>query len=604
MASENISFSAEQKAILTGQAAVPGRASGPAFIYSVAAGFMPAPGASVKDAATASVSIKDTPTARDPAMEEAALAAALTATRAELEALAAETEAAASPDEAAIFSAQEVWLDDPRLLTAARQGIAQGKNAAAAWWESIAQAAAQLRAQGEEPWPSRASDLEDVGRRVWRRLAGQRKDELESVRKGEIVLADDLVASQILTIARRGALGIGLAHGSLNSHVVILARALGIPAVIGLGEGITQVPTGTPLFLDGETGLLTLCPSAEDIASGQMHPREAASSRVASYAAITTDGRRLAIMANIGSLAGADHAIAQGADGIGLLRTELLYLGRETLPDEAEQVATYAAILEKLAGKPLTIRTLDVSSDKPIPALALRAERNPALGVRGLRASLRQPAVLLTQLRAILRVAAHFAESRDAACRVSTLRLMFPMVSTSEEWRQARALVDEAARQLAAQGLSPPAIPVGMMIEVPAAALLADLFAQEADFFSLGSNDLTQYLMAADRDNPALLSLADGLQPALLRLLHSVIQAAHRAGKGVALCGELAADPAALAILIGLDLDELSMDAAAIPTTRERISRISWAEARRLAEECLSLTSPAEVRTRVKGAYH
>ena len=596
MSQEN-PFLAGQRMVWTGRAAVPGKASGPAFIYLGAHG-----GAPIKGAATngRDAPVKGAATEDRIASEEAALAVALAAARAELKALAAETEFRAGAQEALIFTAQEAFLDDPKLLVAARQGILQGKCAAVAWWEGVAEAIAQLRALGEEPWLARASDLEDAGRRVWNHLTGQRDSSLDGLRKGEIVLADSLVASEVLSIARRQAAGIGLSGGSLTSHAVILARALGLPVVIGLGEGLVRVPAGTPIFLDGEAGLLILWPRAEDVVPCQQHAASIANRGLLSRPAVTADGRRLAVMANIGSLAEADRAIEQGADGIGLLRTEFLYLGREELPSEEEQVATYTAILQKLAGLPLTIRTLDVSSDKAIPALALRPERNPALGVRGLRAGLRQPHVLITQLRAILRVAAHLAGGKDTTYRASTLRILFPMVSTIEEWQQARTLMSEAARQLAVEGLSPPQIPVGIMIEVPAAALMADLFAQEVDFFSLGTNDLTQYVMAADRDSSALLSLADGLQPALLRLIDGVVRAAHHVGKEVAICGELAADPAALAILIGLGLDELSMDAAAIPAMKERIRRISWADARRLAEECLSLTSAAEVRARAE----
>jgi len=495
-------------------------------------------------------------------------------------------------ERAPIFDMQLTFLADPLLMETVNDALAFGQDAAAAWWQAIETGAARLRGIGEETWMARASDLEDLGRRVLRHLLGEAGRDWANAQRGQIIIGQDVTPSDVVMLAQQGIVGLALASGSKTAHSIILAQALGLPAVVGVGDALLAVPEGAPVAVDGDAGLVIVWPDAaldqHRLAAKPEVRREA----LPCVAAATTDGQVIPVLANVGSISGAEHAARQGADGVGLLRTEFLYLGRRDLPGEEEQVATYAAIMAALGGKPLVIRTLDAGSDKEMPAFDLPNEPNPALGMRGVRVSLQRPAVLATQLRAILRVAARFAAAPPL------LRVMFPMVTSVDEWYALRQIWDNTRAELAGS-LPLPIVPLGVMIEVPAAALMADRFAREADFLSIGSNDLIQYTLAVDRDHPAPLSLADGLQPAMLRLMHAVAQAAHRMGKRVSLCGELAADPVALPLLIGLGVDEVSVDPAMVPIVKERVRHLALADTRRLAEECLALGTVAEVRARV-----
>ena len=550
----------DMRLVLAGQSASPGAAQGTAYRYHAAPWVLP------------------TAEGCDPALERARLERALEAARGELRALSAETRQRLSGDEAGIFESQEMFLRDPLLEEAVRGRIAEGETAARAWWQGVQEAAQQVRAIGEEPWLSRAADLTDAGERVMCHLTGQPPPAATGDLTGKIVLAQEVMASQALALARGGAAGLALAGGSLTSHAAILARAMSWPMVVGLGEALWQIADGASLWLDGDTGRLVVRPQGE----GHIARATAVPGR-----ATTRDGHAVALWANIATLEGARRAVAVGAEGVGLLRTEFLYLGNDQLPDELAQAAAYGEIAIALSGRPLVIRTLDHSADKAIGPQA-RDEPNPALGLRGIRASLAQPKAFLTQVRAILRAA-----SRPGGVAI---RLMFPMVSTLEEWRAARGLVDVARGQLAALGLEVPPAPVGCMVEVPALALLGDALAAEADFLSLGTNDLAQYLLAADRDNPQVAALAAGPQPALLRLVDPLARAARAAGKPISVCGELAADPALAPLWVGLGLDVLSMDPSAIAAVREAVAGLDLREARRMARACLRCTTVGEVR--------
>jgi len=563
--------------ILSGLAVSPGIADGPAILHRRSA--LAVSKAQVGDAAA----------------EKTRLARALGLAREELRSLVKATANSLGSDEAAIFAAQEMFLDDPALLEPTWAGIASGHGSPRAWWQSVQQAAARLRALGEEPWASRAADLDDVGRRVLRHLLGERADGSAGEVAGGIVLANDLTASEALTWGHRSAAGFALVSGSPLSHAAILARALGTPMVVGLGRDLMRTPEGAPVMLDGNEGQLILWPKIESSDIGMRRIPKAVPAEGVHQPAITRDGREIQVMANIGSVAEAKRANELGADGVGLVRTEFLYLGKTEVPDEEEQMAIYTDIVESLAGRPVTIRTLDMGVDKAMPALGLPLACSSSPGLRGIRASLARPAILLCQLRAILRAAARFSTGGH-----SPLRVMFPVVSTIEEWRSARRLVDVALSQLATGGNGAVRVPIGMMIEVPSAALMVDAFAQEADFFSVGTNDLLQYLMAADRENVQLTPLSSGLQPALLRMLDMIVRVAHVAGKRVSLCGELAGDMEVVPLLVGLGMDALSMAVTAIPAAKERIRGISAAGARRLATGCLSCVSVAEVRELIK----
>lgn len=549
---------------LAGQAVSPGAARGRAFHYRAAEFAAPAAEGG------------------DPALERLRLERALEAARRELRELAGETEARLGASDAGILDAQEQFLQDPALVESARARIAEGQAAAPAWWQGAQEAAEQVRAIGEEPWLSRADDLLDVGARVVRLLSGEPRRVVGDL-SGRVVLARELLASDVLMLARAGAAGLAVSGGSPTSHAAILARSVGLPMVIGLGEALEQVAEGQPVALDGDGGRLDARPRGAP--SGRSRQPLAEPGR-----AITRDGRAISLWANIASVEGAQRAVRAGAEGVGLLRTEFLYLGQGRLPGELEQAAAYAEIAQALGGRPLVIRTLDQSADKPVGATT-RQEANPALGLRGIRASLAQPEAFLAQLRAILRAA------RPSG---GDIRITFPLVSTMEEWRAARELVDVARAGLAAQGVDAPPVAVGCMVEVPGLALLADALAAEAELLSLGTNDLAQYLMAADRDDPMVAALGAGPQPALLRLVERVVAAARAAGKPLSICGELAADPALAKLWVGLGLGVLSMEPAAIPAVREAIALLDAREAIRAAEECLRCATVEQVRTALR----
>ncbi|MEW5957779.1 MAG: phosphoenolpyruvate--protein phosphotransferase, partial [Chloroflexota bacterium] len=351
------------------------------------------------------------------------------------------------------------------------------------------------------------------------------------------------------------------------------------------GDKILTLANGTPAILYGDAGTLIIKPSAATLTSArnsqQEHQvRRAAALMDAKHPAITTDNHQVEVVANIGHLAEAKQALAYGAEGVGLLRTEFLFLDRNQPPGEDEQFEVYRDIALALAGRPVIIRTLDVGGDKPLPYLTLPAEENPFLGQRGIRLCLARPELLRTQVRAVLRAAEY-----------GKLRLMFPMIATFEDWNTAKRLVSEVRAELKANPIE-----LGIMIEVPAAALLAPIFAREVDFFSIGTNDLTQYTLAMDRTNPTLSAQADGLNPAVLQLIDRTVQAAHAAGKWVGVCGELAANPQAVPILVGLGVDELSASVPAIPAVKAQIRGLSRSTAQRLAAQTLACSTAAEVR--------
>jgi phosphoenolpyruvate-protein phosphotransferase len=352
---------------------------------------------------------------------------------------------------------------------------------------------------------------------------------------------------------------------------------LGLPAVVGLGDALMAVAEGTALLLDGDAGTVQIDPPKEVLREAEQRRqraevRRAAARERAHEPGATRDGVRVEVFANLGSAAEAEGAVALGAEGVGLLRTEFLFLDRAELPDEDEQAETLRAIARALEGRPLVVRTLDAGADKPLPALPMPAETNPFLGVRGIRLALQRPDVLATQFRAILRVAAEHA-----------IKTMLPMVATLEEVRAARAILEEAR---AATGIDVP-MELGIMVEVPAAALLAGHMAREVDFFSLGTNDLTQYTMAAERGDERLASLLAGPQPAVLRLVRATVEAAAAHGRWVGVCGELAGDPAAAVLLAGLGVTELSMAPALIPEAKAALRAVDLSAAREAAEAAL-----------------
>ena len=483
--------------------------------------------------------------------------------------------------ESRILEAQTLMLDDPALVDGASDVMAQGRPADEAVAAAMAPFAEMLRASPDPVFQARAADVEDVVEQLRRALHGAGGTP-PPPRQPSIVVARDLAPSQTAGLDRTLVLGFATEQGSATAHTAILARALGLPAVVGIAGLVAAVEDGQAVLLDGDEGTLVLDPSADVIAA--VRP----SAQVATDAepAVTRDGRRVEVGCNAAGVDDARRAAAAGADGIGLLRSEFLFLGSHRLPSEDEQVAVLEEVTEAMGKRPVILRTLDVGADKPLPALPQPAEANPALGVRGLRLQLlRRPDLLLDQMRAALRVAARHP-----------LRLMFPMVSSLDEVRQVKALLEQARRDVIPNAADGTGMQVGIMIEVPAAAVGADVLAAEVDFFSLGTNDLTQYLFAADRTNPELAPLADSLHPALLRMIDQVVKAAHGRHRWVGVCGEMASDLWAVPLLVGLGIDELSVHPPAVARIKALVRSLNAAECGRAARAALKLDNGAAVR--------
>jgi len=561
----------------------------------------------------------------DPAAAWNELLEALEKTRAQIR-RAKEAVAGRVGGDAAVFDAHLLFLDDEALLGPARRAIFDDDvNAAAAWYQATLAAAARLRLLDDAYQRARAADVEDVGRQVVSNVLGDEAAAPLVSDEPRILVASDVAASDVARLDPARVLAVCSALGGPTSHGAILLRSLGVPAVVGLGPALLTIDEGAPLIVDGAAGIVEVNPDhpltehyARNIEAARETRAAASAARLA--AALTGDGHRVVVCANVGSLAEARGALAAGADGIGLFRSEFLFLDRMVAPDEDEQFVAYRAAVEGLraeagvgsqgsAGpgaateqcveprhrvskrahvetRPFTIRTLDVGGDKPLAYLAADDEANPFLGWRGIRLCLERPEFFQVQLRAIVRVAAMYP-----------LRVMFPMIATIDEFREARGLLMTSWAEISRRGQPVPrSIQTGIMVETPAAALLAARFADEVDFFSIGTNDLAQYTLAADRGNPRVATLADPFHPAVLRLIARVTEAAHARGRPVAVCGEMAGDTLAAPLLIGLGVDELSMAGRSIPEVKQSIRGIDRAAAVALAGRALEAGSPEEVR--------
>jgi phosphoenolpyruvate-protein phosphotransferase/dihydroxyacetone kinase phosphotransfer subunit len=486
--------------------------------------------------------------------------------------------------EAEIFGAHLALLDDDALLAAAHARIDGGAAAEAAWREASDETAAQWRALDDELLRARAIDVLDASGRVLAALAG--REPRAGIDKAGIVVAAELTPREAAGLDPELVRGIATAHGTATTHAAILARALGIPAAVGLGPALLMIAQGTPLLLDGGEGTVLVAPDEGVAQSVRERAKQAAARRRAALAraaepAVTRDGTLIEVAANLGGADEATRAVELGADGVGLLRTEFLFLDRPQLPSEEQQAATLERIATALAGRPLIVRTLDAGADKPLPGVPMPPEANPFLGRRGLRLSLQQPELLAAQLRAILRIAARHP-----------LKLMFPMVATPAELD---AALDAVAEARAATGVDAP-IEVGIMIEVPAAALISERLARRADFFSIGTNDLTQYTMAAERGNELVAGLLAGPQPAVLRLIEAACAGAAAHHRWVGVCGELAGDPAVALLLVGLGVRELSMAAPLVAEVKQALRAVSIADAQAAAQQALQATDAVQAR--------
>jgi phosphoenolpyruvate-protein phosphotransferase len=522
----------------------------------------------------------------DVAAEERRLLEALEAAASQLETLARETTERAGAEIGSIFEAQGMFARDPELIEPALAAIRAGATAEEAIDRSAAEQAETLAGVDDPYFRERATDLRDVGRRVLDRLTGRTRPDLHH-RDGTpaIVAAEDLDPSAVAGLRPELVTGLALAAGAPNGHAAIVSRALGIPLVLGLGPSLHIGLDGRSVAIDGSEGQLIVEPDAEDLARLAGRDGSTAATPAGDFVPAPLP-LGIRIEANVGSVIEAEQAARAGADGIGLVRTELFFLGRTVAPGLNEQRAIYRRILDTMGDRPVVFRTLDIGGDKPAGFEPGETEANPALGVRGIRLGLRRPEILEGQLRALLEAAA----GRE-------LRVLLPMVATLDEVRAGRAALERAAASARAAGATVATeVQFGVMIEVPSAALVADGLAAEVDFFSIGTNDLVQYTMAADRTNPALADIATPFQPAVLRLVAMVCRAAVPYGRPVGVCGEAAADPLAAALFAGLGVTELSVAPRSVGALRSAVAGFEPATIRSIAEEALAAPTAERVR--------
>ncbi|TAM30500.1 MAG: phosphoenolpyruvate--protein phosphotransferase [Paraburkholderia sp.] len=517
--------------------------------------------------------------------ESRALDKAIAAVDAELNSAVRAASQRGAIGEAGIFTMHRVLLEDPTLVDAARDLISLGKSAGFAWREAIRAQIAVLGKVDDPLLAERAADLRDLEKRVLR-LLGYANTAARTLPDEAVLAADEFTPSDLATLDRSRVTALVMARGGATSHAAIIARQAGIAALVAVGDALHTIPDGTQVVVNAGEGQLAYAPSALDIEHARSERlrlegvREA--NRLTSQeAAATRDGRAIEVAANIATLDDANAAVDNGADGVGLLRTELMFIHRQAAPTVEEHRQSYQAIADALAGRTAIIRTLDVGADKEVDYLTLPPEQNPALGLRGIRLAQVRPDLLDDQLRGLLAV-------RPAGAA----RILLPMVTDVGELVRLRARIDSFAREL---GRTEP-IEVGVMIEVPSAALLADQLAQHADFFSIGTNDLTQYTLAMDRCQPDLAAQADGLHPAVLRLVAAAVQGAEKHGKWVGVCGALAGDPLAVPLLVGLGVTELSVDPVSVPAIKARVRNLDWQQCRQRAQDALALESAQAVR--------
>ncbi len=494
--------------------------------------------------------------------------------------------------EAGIFTMHRVLLEDPTLVDAARDAISLGKSAGYAWREAIRAQIAVLGKVDDPLLAERAADLRDLEKRVLRAL-GLSNTAARTLPEEAVLAADEFTPSDLATLDRARVTALVMARGGATSHAAIIARQAGIPAIVALGDALHAVPEGTEVVVDAGAGRFAYTPSALDVERARSEKQRLAGVREANRrtsheAAATRDGHAVEVAANIATLEDASTAVENGADAVGLLRTELLFIHRQAAPTVEEHRQSYQAITDALAGRTAIIRTLDVGADKEVDYLTLPPEPNPALGLRGIRLAQVRPDLLDDQLRGLV-----------AVKPAGKVRILLPMVTDVGELVRLRERIDAFAREA---GRTEP-IEVGVMIEVPSAALLADQLARHADFLSIGTNDLTQYTLAMDRCQPDLAAQADGLHPAVLRLVAATVEGARKHGKWVGVCGALAGDPLAVPLLVGLGVAELSVDPVSVPSIKARVRKLDYDECRQRAQQALALESAQAVRAASRGSW-
>lgn len=530
--------------------------------------------------------------------ELARLDAAIEAVSADLRKLQARVDFQLGKEAAAVFAVHESILRDPALAGRMREAVRRERISSQEALRQLMEEYHDLMSHHSDALlRDRISDIRDVGQRLSVYLSDVLQGDPPELRGPVVIVAAELLPSQLFALGDREISAIVTSTGSQTSHAAIIARSRGIPAVVGVRDILSQVATGQVVVVDGREGVVIVGPEPETEAAYRKLEREYVDlkDRLAAnrdLPAQTADGHPLRLLANINSLADAEMAVKMGASGVGLYRTEYLYLLHPDVPDEDEQAEVYGQLIAASPHRDITIRTLDIGGDKGVPYLGHGGrESNPFMGWRSIRLSFEHPEFFATQLRAILRAATAAQSQADIS-----LRLLFPMITNLEELVYLRATVRRAESQLRLRGLEPIEVPIGMMVEVPAAALVIDQLLEFVDFVSIGSNDLVQYVMAADRDNPKVNHLCQPLAPAMLRLIWSVVKECRRANKPVTLCGEMAGQPEAAALLLGMGLDRLSMSPALVPTIKELASHITQAAASELLIEAMQLRTTTEVR--------
>lgn len=535
--------------------------------------------------------------AADPAAELARLDEALATSQQELEAIKERTLQELGEKKAEIFESHLLILNDPELLTPVRDKISS-ENATAEYAldETSKQFISMFENMKSAYLRERAADMRDVTKRVLTHLLGLNYVNPADISEEVIVIAEDLTPSDTAQLNRKYVKGFTTNIGGRTSHSAIMARSLEIPAVVGTKDVLSQVNSGNMIIVDGLDGTVIVNPSAEVIdeykSKRDNHLRQIEEwKKLREVPTVSKDGVHVELAANIGTPNDVTGVLENGGEGVGLYRTEFLYMGRTELPSEEVQFNAYKTVLEKMEGKPVVVRTLDIGGDKELPYLDLPKEMNPFLGFRAVRLCLDRKDIFRTQLRALLRASTY-----------GNLRIMFPMIATLDEFREAKALLLEEQEKLVAEGIAvSDSIQLGIMVEIPSTAVLADQFAKEVDFFSIGTNDLIQYTMAADRMNERVSYLYQPYNPAILRLVKMVIDAAHKEGRWAGMCGEMAGDATAIPLLLGLGLDEFSMSATSILPARSQISKLSKAEMKALAEQALEQQTAEQVVKLVRG---
>jgi phosphotransferase system enzyme I (PtsI) len=563
---------------ITGIPASYGIAIGPAFVFDRAE------------------IVIDTYSIEDPAEEWKRFEAAQEQTRQQLDVAYQSTKEDCGEEAAEIFNAQKLMLEDPELINTVKTRVEKELvNIESVLYEAAESYAKQLESIDDEYLSARALDIRDVSSRCLRNLLGLIDSPSAGLKTPSIIVAKDLTPSDTVLLNKEFVLGFCTAEGGSTAHTAILARGLGIPAVVGAGTEIEQITNGDEIVIDGDAGIIVINPDKGQVKEFNKRQKnfqkiQAEAEAITHQPAITTDGHRVEVVANIGNVEGVQAALDAGAEGVGLLRSEFLYLERSSLPTEEEQYQKYKTIADAFGDKPVILRTLDVGGDKDIPYIDLPLEANPFLGVRAIRLCLSRPELFKPQLRAALR--AGFGNN---------LKLMFPMVATVDDVLKTRAVLEECRDELKKEGYDvSDQMDIGIMIEIPSAAIMADQLSEVVDFFSIGTNDLSQYTLAADRTNAQVAQIASGFQPAVFRLIKQVIDAAHSNGKWVGLCGEMAGELLAIPILLGLGLDEFSMNPPAIPFAKQLIRSISFEHAQQVAQTALNLKSDSEIREYIK----